>query len=330
MEVYSHRELSDMLQQRDNEIPLSLCFTDHISGFDSAFHNIYLDKLSSFDTERNIYYDWPLEDNVHELYDNLNIKFKLDKSSHMQNMSLLTPLLTYRIHPTIEFDNFLCSFNGSDGYGRQFLVSALYKYGWFNKEYCSKNFSSSCDTIDGNMEKFLDGDDLALYRNIIIRSTSSDDFSEFLNNTNGFSFDKSYYDYPSDISYLEDKLSRSFVNLISETVSESYHPFVTEKSIYSIVTRGLFITYGQPHWHSHVEKYYGFKKYNKIFDYSFDEITNPIKRLIEILTMLHKFSLLSKADWNDLYLMEQDTIEYNYDHYFSKNFLDKLRSYENV
>ena len=40
----------------------------------------------------------------------------------------------------------------------------------------------------------------------------------------------------------------------------------------------------------------------------FDEITNPIKRLIEILTMLHKFSLLSKADWNDLYLMEQDTI----------------------
>jgi hypothetical protein len=30
---------------------------------------------------------------------------------------------------------------------------------------------------------------------------------------------------------------------------------------------------------------------------------------------------LSVEDWQDLYLLEHDAIEYNYDHYFSKNYL---------
>jgi hypothetical protein len=112
-------------------------------------------------------------------------------------------------------------------------------------------------------------------------------------------------------------------------MSTSYYPFVTEKFLYSVVTRGLFIANAQPNWHSHVEKYYGFKLYDKIFDYSFDGIENPIERMIRLMEMVSKFSNLSVDDWNDLYLMESDTIEYNYDHYFSKKYLDCLKRCEN-
>jgi len=70
--------------------------------------------------------------------------------------------------------------------------------------------------------------------------------------------------------------------------------------------------------------YYGFKQYNKIFDYSFDEIKNPVKRLIRLMEMISKFAYLSVDDWHDLYNMETDTIEYNYDHYYSKGYLKKL------
>jgi len=38
--------------------------------------------------------------------------------------------------------------------------------------------------------------------------------------------------------------------------------------------------------------------------------------------------LLSVDDWNDLYQMESDTIEYNYDHYFSNGYLKQMRKYE--
>jgi hypothetical protein len=104
-------------------------------------------------------------------------------------------------------------------------------------------------------------------------------------------------------------------------MATSYHPFVTEKIFYSVATRGLFVAYAQPGWHAHVEKYYGFKTYNKIFDYRFDNIQNPVERLVELIAMLYKFKHLSKADLHDLYLIEQDTIEYNYDHAYSGNLL---------
>ena len=112
-------------------------------------------------------------------------------------------------------------------------------------------------------------------------------------------------------------------------MATSYYPFVTEKLLYSVVTRGLFLAYAQPGWHSHLEKYYGFKRYTKLFDYRFDDIQNPIERLVELITMISKFSCLSPAEWTDLYEIEQDTIEYNYNHYFSQQYLECLSEYKN-
>ena len=111
-------------------------------------------------------------------------------------------------------------------------------------------------------------------------------------------------------------------------MATSYVPFVTEKFLYSVITRGLFLAYAQPGWHDHVEKYYGFKRYTKLFDYHFDSIQNPVERLVELMTMISKFSVLSSDDWKDLYLLEQDSIEYNYNHYFSGNYLNCLKQYE--
>ena len=41
------------------------------------------------------------------------------------------------------------------------------------------------------------------------------------------------------------------------------------------MNKTLWITFGQLGWHAHVEQYFGFKKYNKIFNYDFDFIQNP-------------------------------------------------------
>jgi hypothetical protein len=45
------------------------------------------------------------------------------------------------------------------------------------------------------------------------------------------------------------------------------------------------------------------------------------------MSMLSKFSLLSSDDWRDLYEMESDTIEHNYDLYFSKKYIKYLEQF---
>jgi len=147
-------------------------------------------------------------------------------------------------------------------------------------------------------------------------------------NSSVYSFGHVQYDHKNNIYNLEDKLTGSFLHIVSESMATSYYPFVTEKFLYSIVTRGLFLAYAHPGWHAHIEKYYGFKLYNTIFDYSFDTIKNPVKRLIRLIETVSKFSTLSVDDWKDLYHMEQDNIEYNYDHYFSGRYKEHLAQFE--
>jgi uncharacterized membrane protein len=114
---------------------------------------------------------------------------------------------------------------------------------------------------------------------------------------------------------------------VSESMATSYYPFVSEKFLYSIVTRGLFVAYAQPGWHAHIKKYYGFKSYTKLFDYRFDSIQNPVERLVELMSMISKFSVLSTDDWKDIYRIESDTVEFNYNHYFSGDYLKHLKAY---
>ena len=191
----------------------------------------------------------------------------------------------------------------------------------FNPMYCSKNYAYSLDKLDGHITDYVGIDD-RYYRKFFI-SEDSENFFQTL-----YSFGYVRFDHAKNIYNLENKLTESFVHIVSECMATSYYPFVTEKFLYSVVTRGLFLAYAQPGWHAHIKKYYGFKLYTKLFDYRFDTIKNPVERLVELITMVSKFSKLSNDELYDLYLMEQDTIDYNYDHYFSGRYLEKLKQYD--
>jgi hypothetical protein len=200
---------------------------------------------------------------------------------------------------------------------RKLLASTIKKFGWWNEDYCSKNFTCSAANITGHIDDYVKDDSARFFNKFF----SVDE--DFLNRIYSFQYDR--FNHAKNIYTVENKLVESFLHIVSDTMATSYRPFVSEKFLYGIVTRGLFLSYAQPGWHAHVEKYYGFKRYTKLFDYRFDSIQNPVERLVELMTMISKFSILSIDDWKDLYLLEQDTIEYNYDHYFSNNYLTKLK-----
>ena len=295
---------------------------DHLSGFDSNFNNNVLEKLNNTAQlqKKNIpiIYHNILDKKVIDKYQGLEFKF----DPVLQNKLNLSVFRDYSQHPKVNIENFICSFNGSDHVSRKLLTAILYKFKYFNSDYCSKNFVYSINELDGHISNYVDDDD-RYYRKFFI-SADSEDFFQTVN-----SFGHVRYDHTNNIYNLETKLTQSFLHIVSETLATSYVPFVTEKFLYSVVTRGLFLSYAQPGWHEHLEKYYGFKRYTKLFDYRFDSIQNPIKRLVELMTMIGKFLHLSYDDLYDIYLIELDTINYNYDHYFSGRYLEHLKQYGN-
>lgn len=292
---------------------------DHMNGFSKNYTNTILDRIKDYNI--TVWSQYIFTEQIKLNYPNLTLKFDLSlpESTALAPTSLqnCTKLKTHK-----SFSNFVCSFNGSDHISRQFLISALYKVGWFNTEYNSKNFSTFCDRIDGNISSFFnDNQQSRFYRKFIINESKSAE--EFYKSIIGFNYVAD--DQEHNINTLIDKINSSFVQIVSETKGDSYYPFISEKFVYPIIAKSLWVAYAQPGYHKYLATYYGFKQYNKLFNYNFDAIQNPVKRLVELLSMLSKFSKLTKLEWHDLYSMEQDTIQYNYDHYVSGDYLTQLQ-----
>jgi hypothetical protein len=303
----------------DNNIS-QVILPDHLGGFDQSMNCSVLETVNRLANGRKITVDteYVFDQKVRDRYPNLNLRF----SAELHDKLALSHFLDYREHPVNQFENFLCTFNGSPHVSRKLLVSILYNLGIFDTKFCSKNFKTTADIVDGHILDCV-GDNSQLYRKFFL----SNNIENFLQSE--YSFDYQPYNHKKNIQTLEHRLTKSFVHLVSDTMATSFYPFYGEKFLYSVVTRGLFVSYSQPGWHSHLETYYGFKKYSKIFNYNFDEINNPVERLVELVSMLLKFKYLTPSDWNDLYNIESDTIEFNYDHYFSGRYLKKLNSIEN-
>jgi hypothetical protein len=295
-----------------NEKTTHVNIVDHMGGFDIDLTNKILDNFKDYNLIINS--EYIVDNSIKLKYPNL--QFQFDQFSWLKH-NFIKDFIEYNQHPPINYKNFICSFNGTPHVSRKLLVAILEKFGYFNPEYCSKNFSYNTHTLDGHINDYVP-DDINFYRKFFI-SDSGENFFQSVN-----SFGHIQFNHDQNIYNLESKITQSFLHVVSETLTTSYYPFVTEKFLYSVITRGLFLSYAQPGWHDHLEKYYGFKKYTKLFDYRFDTIQNPVKRLVELITMISKFNQLSVAEWHDLYLIEQEAIEYNYNHYFSSGYLKHL------
>lgn len=299
-----------------DQISGTITVADTINGFDKDLGNPVLQHLNNIVTQDNeIITYYIADDRLKTQYPNLN--FQLSKQ---QTANLYQQLINYTRHPELNYKNFVCSFNGSSHVSRRLLVAIIEKFGWYNATTVSKNFTFTVDEMDGYIEDMV-GDRSSFYRKFFIGDNSESYFAT----TNSFGWNR--YDHATNIQTLSEKLAQSFVHIVSESLSDSYYPYYGEKFLYSVVTRGLFVAWAHPRWHEYLEKHYGFKLYRRLFDYTFDQIENPVQRLVELMTMLAKFSVLTPAEWHDLYLLEQDTIEYNYDHYFSGNYMKCLERY---
>jgi hypothetical protein len=300
----------------------SIILLDHLSGFDKNLDNKILSTIDNLAKKYNkvitIFYEQLLPDSVKNKYQNINIKFDLKK--HVE----LNLCFYENYSPSqnfIEIDKFLCCFVGRVHVGRQFLSAILNKTSLWDNETCTKNFKFTWDHLDGNLNCYFDNTSYEKFATKFFIDRTSN-FDEKIINRKFVSGD-----FIENLKILENSVKRSFVHVVAETMPESYLPFVTEKFLQSVVCKGLFVSYAQPNWHSTILSVHGFKLYDTVFDYSFDQERNPVTRLIKLIEMLSKFQNLKLHDWTDLIELERENIEYNYDHYYSRSYLKNLAKF---
>ncbi len=287
---------------------------DHLNGFDKSLKNNVLDSLFNHYEVETVYWHNVIDERLKQEYPNL--KFSMDLQCRL-NFDKFAPTNDEFVAPS--FEHFICSFNGAMHVGRRLLLSALNSYGYYDTKSVSKIYAYSKDNLIGHVCDYAD----KKYLNYFIRE--GDTFEQSINNINYARFDHSY-----NIFQLSDIILNSFVHVVSETMSETYYPLVTEKFLYSVLKHGLFVAYAQPGYHKHIRDYYGFKLYDTIFDYSFDSQVNPVFRLLEMLGMLSKFQNLNFENRRDLYLIEQDKINFNFHHYKSGDYKKHLAQYDGL
>ena len=94
-------------------------------------------------------------------------------------------------------------------------------------------------------------------------------------------------------------------SIITDQKSEKY--FLSEKTWKPLILGKPYIMVGPPGYYKYLQSF-GFKLYDEIFDYSFDEITDIDTRIQYIVSEINK---LKSENYMELYLKIKDKVEYN-------------------
>lgn len=114
-------------------------------------------------------------------------------------------------------------------------------------------------------------------------------------------YSKTFFQYK-----LPKEWNESFVNLVSETSVDT--EFITEKTWIPVLCKKPFLVQSTSGYYKYFQSL-GFKVYDEIFDYDFDNIEDLESRTQLILDNLKN---ISNKDYQMLYNMIQSKIEHNY------------------
>lgn len=119
-----------------------------------------------------------------------------------------------------------------------------------------------------------------------------------------------------------DTLTKSFIHVVTETIFYENKLHLTEKIFKPIVARRPFILIGAA-GNLQFLKEYGFKTFDKWIDESYDNESDPDKRLDMIIGELKKLCNLSMPELKNMQLEMSDILEFNFSHFFGnfKNIL---------
>lgn len=127
---------------------------------------------------------------------------------------------------------------------------------------------------------------------------------------------KNYPDMGSDQDIYELPYNHSFCSIVSETHIHD-EIFITEKIWKPIITQQLFVVYGKAKYLKDLREL-GFQTFHNIMDESYDEETDPEKRIEKIIKLC---KWLKRQNYKELYEKTEGIRRHNREHFFNKEAL---------
>jgi hypothetical protein len=118
-------------------------------------------------------------------------------------------------------------------------------------------------------------------------------------------------------------LMSSFLHVVTETCFWDTKKHLTEKIFKPIVLKQPFVLLGSQNNLSYLKEY-GFKTFDKWWNEDYDKCSDPIQRINKVCDIIENICSLSQSDLQDLALEMEETLEYNYNRFFSKTFVQDV------
>jgi hypothetical protein len=118
-------------------------------------------------------------------------------------------------------------------------------------------------------------------------------------------------------------LQESFLHVVTETCFWDDKTHLTEKIFKPIVAKQPFVLLGCHNNLKYLQSY-GFKTFNNWWDESYDEISDPIQRLNKVIEIIKEICSLPNKDLEAMLNGMNHVLQYNYDLFFSKKFIDNI------
>jgi hypothetical protein len=129
-------------------------------------------------------------------------------------------------------------------------------------------------------------------------------------------------DINSRYQFLE--LQKSFVYVITETVFNYPHPFLSEKSYKGITAKRPFMVVGAKGCLATLKKL-GYKTFSNFWDESYDLVDDPADRMLMIFEQLKLICTKPISELQDMLINMNDILEHNFNNYINSVDLQLLQ-----
>jgi hypothetical protein len=119
------------------------------------------------------------------------------------------------------------------------------------------------------------------------------------------------------------QLMSSFLHVVTETCYWEGKLHLTEKIFKPIVARQPFVLLGCA-FNLRYLRSYGFKTFDSWWDESYDVVIDPVARLTAVVRIVQEISAVSNRDLESMLQGMQHVLDYNYNLFYSRQFVDAI------
>jgi hypothetical protein len=202
---------------------------------------------------------------------------------------------------------------------RSFFVAELAKRNLIDQGYIS--YSTDCPEHGSYKEHILNS-----ITTFNIPEQYAKDSIEIINKiTHPLRIDKDKHFIPNGSQTLSaiSQCMESFLHVVTETCFWENKEHLTEKIFKPIVSKQPFLLLGCPNNLAYL-KSYGFKTFDAWWDESYDLIQDPIKRIQAVTNIIEDIAKMPNEDLEAMLRGMSYVLEYNYNRFYSKEFLDEV------